>query len=462
MQNQSEQGILKSINPYNGELLAEFSFFSPEQIYSKIEQASQAQVSWKKLSVWQRTSHLILLADLMDSKKSELATLISSEMGKPIKEAIAEIEKCVNTTKYYASHGEAMLQAMRIDLGNGTASIQFEPLGLVLGIFPWNYPFWQVLRFAIPALCAGNALVYKHAENVPQCALAIEKLFKEIGLPEGLVSNIFCEISFIEAVIAHKSIKAVSLTGSENAGRSVAALAGKYLKKAVLELGGSDPFIVLADADIEKAAEAGVASRFQNTGQSCVAAKRFIIHEAVFDDFTKAFAQKMYQLHSGNPLDVSCDLGVLARPDLKSKLEAQVMQSVNQGATILYGGTVSESTFFEPAILYNIKKGMPAYHEELFGPVAAFFKIANAEEAIALANDTDFGLGASVWSNNPEVQQYFASALDCGMVFINALTKSSPELPFGGTKNSGIGRELSEFGLREFVNIKTIVHHDHH
>lgn len=442
----------QSLNPYNSELLAQFPFEEDALIQSKIEQAETVFQSWKNQSFAERGKLFHQLANRLREEKEELGRLITLEMGKPIRESVAEIEKCALTADYYADHAVSMLQTVHVEAGS-KAEIQFRPLGVIFGIFPWNYPVWQVLRFAIPTLMAGNTAVFKHAENTPQCALAIVRLMDEAGFPKGILNHLFASIDQVEDIISHPHIHAVTLTGSERAGRSVAALAGKHLKKVVLELGGSDPFIVMPNAELKKAAKIGVLARYQNSGQSCIAAKRFLIHESVYDDFLGHFKEELVKLVPGDPLDPATTLGVLARKDLSEQLEKQLSHSTSSGAK-LKGGQRVGATGFAPGYLEDVPENAAAYSEELFGPVAGLYRFQNEAEAIALANTTNFGLGASVWTADEEQFRRMAKEIESGMVYWNSMVKSTPELPFGGTKNSGIGRELSLFGIHEFTNIQ--------
>lgn len=445
----------QTINPYTSEKLAQFPYDTSVQIQHKISLAEDCFTDWKRLSFNNRGVYFLRLAELLENKKEELSRLISLEMGKPLRESISEIEKTARTALYYAQHAELLLANVSMKASQ-KAEVHFRPLGVIFGIFPWNYPVWQVLRFVIPTLMAGNTAVFKHAENTPQCALAIVQLFKEAGFPVGAIDHLFVRHEDVEQVISNPFIHAVTFTGSEMAGRSVATLSGKHLKKVVLELGGSDPFIVFPDASIEDAAKSGVLARYQNTGQSCIAAKRFIIHDQVYDQFLEAFISEINNLHAGDPLVPGTTLGVLARPDLSEKLTRQVQDTVHAGARLLFGGQASGATGFIPGILENIPKESPAYQEELFGPVAGMFRVKNQSEALFIANATNFGLGASVWTKDEEKFRSLATEIESGMVYWNSMVRSTPELPFGGVKNSGIGRELSEFGIHEFTNIQLL------
>lgn len=445
----------QTLDPFTQEVHQTFPYDSNTSISAKIEQAEKCFTDWRILSFAERGAYFERLADLLIAKKESIGELVSLEMGKPIKESIAEIEKSALTAKYYAKSAEEMLQPKAMS-SKQKAEVHFRPLGVIFGIFPWNYPIWQALRFAIPTLMAGNTAVFKHAENTPQCAQKIEDLFIEAGFPLGAIQHLYAKIEQVEEIIANPYVHAVTLTGSERAGRSVAALAGKYLKKVVLELGGSDPFIVMPDADIRAAAKIGVNSRYQNTGQSCIAAKRFLVHTDVYEPFLTAFEEELDKLQAGDPKEANTTLGVLAREDLSEKLAEQIEATCAAGARLRRGGKRIGKTGFEPGILENIPKNSVAYREELFGPVASFYCFEQEDEAITLANATNFGLGASVWTKNEAQYRRMAAEIESGMVYWNSMVKSTPELPFGGTKNSGIGRELSIFGIHEFTNIQLL------
>ncbi len=382
--------------------------------------------------------------------------MITLEMGKILRESIAEIEKCAWLCDHYAQHGPEMLESESAPSDGTVSYIRFEPLGVIYAIMPWNFPFWQVLRFAVPTILAGNAVVLKHAPNVLGCARGIERLFKEAGFPDALFSNLFIPVDLSDTVIAHPLVCGVTLTGSQRAGKAVAAQAGKHLKKTVLELGGSDPYIVLADADFQPACKTALNSRMMNTGQVCIAAKRFIVEKKIFDRFTEELKFQLGHLKLGDPLDEKVDIGPMARPDLVETIDQQVKKSLEMGATLVTGGKVINDRFYAPTLLTGVKKGMPVYDEETFGPVSVIIPAEDAEDAIRIANDTTFGLGASLWTGNLELAEKMAEEIEAGAVFINGMTKSDPRLPFGGTKMSGYGRELSHFGMREFVNIKTV------
>ena len=397
-------------------------------------------------------------AALLRERQHELAHLMALEMGKPVTDGRAEVLKCANCCDYYAEHAEGFLADEIIKTDAARSFISYQPLGVVLAVMPWNFPFWQVVRFAAPALMAGNVGLLKHASNVPQCALALEKIFHDAGLPPACFRTLLIGSDLVEKLIADDRLKAVTLTGSEGAGSAVAATAGQHIKKTVLELGGSDPFIVLADADVAAAAKTAAQSRMINSGQSCIAAKRFIVEKPVLREFIRQLKTHLLALQTGDPLDEATQYGPMARPDLADELTQQVNDSVSQGAKVeLFGGQARPGTaLFRPMILSNIKPGQRAYEEELFGPVALVFEAKNADDAVRLANDSRFGLGAAVWTMNPEKGEAMARQIESGAVFVNGIVKSMPELPFGGVKKSGYGRELSYLGIREFVNQKSI------
>lgn len=447
----------RSINPWNGEILQEYPSTTPEAVEKALALAEHCFDSWRSQSSLEKSYLFRQLAQLLRARKEELARLISLEVGKVISESRGEIEKCALVCEFYAERVDEFLAPESIILPDQTkAKVIFQASGIILAIMPWNFPFWQVFRFAVPTLIAGNVGVLKHASNVPQCALAIQRLFKEAGFPPGCFQSLLLDGPSATALLDDPRIKGVSLTGSEKAGATVAAAAGKNLKKSLLELGGSDPFIVLADADLPLAASTAVKARMVNFGQSCIAAKRFIIEEPVYDAFVELFIQELKKLRPGNPLDEQASYACMARPDLAAELYQQVHETVALGARILAGGKAPEpgSTRFEPTVLENIPEGSPAFSEELFGPVASLFKVASFQEAIALANATEYGLGASIWTTNPRAD--FAVYIESGVVFLNAQVASHPMLPFGGIKKSGYGRELSKQGILEFVNLKTI------
>jgi succinate-semialdehyde dehydrogenase/glutarate-semialdehyde dehydrogenase len=451
---------IATINPATGETVRTFAALTPAEIEDRLERARKAAQRQRRTSFAERAAAMRRAADLLDSERSRWAELMTLEMGKPIAAAEAEAEKCAWACRYYADHAERFLSKIRVVTEpNQRAEVRFEPLGVVLAIMPWNFPFWQAIRFAAPALMAGNVGLLKHASNVPQCALALEEIFQRAGIGEDAFQTLLIGSSAVEGILRDPRVAAATLTGSEGAGRSVARIAGDEIKKTVLELGGSDPFIVMPSADLESAVSTAVRARAINNGQSCIAAKRFIVHRDIADEFTRRFVQRMESLRVGDPMDRSTDIGPLASADIRSDLVRQVEESVRMGARILTGGCVPEGKgfYFPPTVLTDVPPGSPAYREELFGPVAAIFSVADTSEAIALANDTTFGLGAAAWTNDAAEAERFATELEAGQVFINGMVASDPRLPFGGVKRSGYGRELAEFGIREFVNVKTVV-----
>ncbi|WP_035456398.1 NAD-dependent succinate-semialdehyde dehydrogenase [Algoriphagus terrigena] len=450
---------IQSINPWTGKVVKEYNPLTEEEITAKTQRAATAFESWKTTPISERAALMKKAGEVLRKNKEEYARLITVEMGKIIRESRAEIEKCASVCDYYAENAAQFLSPEEISLTDGKkAKVLHQPLGVVLAVMPWNFPFWQVFRFAAPTLMAGNTGILKHASNVPQCSLAIESVFRDAGFPEGVFQSFLIDSKATLALLEQDEVKAVSLTGSEKAGAAVAAAAGKNIKKSLLELGGSDPFIVLADADIEKAAETAVKGRMINFGQSCIAAKRFIVEEAVFEYFLALFKEKMNVLKMADPLDESSDYACMARPDLAAELYSQVKKSVDMGAKVLLGGHPPEegSAGFVPTILTDIPTDSPAFSEELFGPVATVFKVKNAQEAIQLANATEFGLGASLWTEDLEKGETLAAQIDSGAVFLNAMVASQPGLPFGGIKKSGFGRELGREGILEFVNTKSV------
>jgi len=397
-------------------------------------------------------------ADILESEKRQLGTIMTTEMGKPLKAAIAEAEKCALVCRYYAENAQKHLADQLVETTASKSYVRFQPLGPVLAVMPWNFPFWQVFRFAAPALMAGNVGLLKHASNVPQCALAIEDVFRRAGFPEGTFQTLLIGSEAVEAILIDTRVVAATLTGSEPAGRSVAAASGKQIKKTVLELGGSDPFIVMPTANLDKAVETAVKARTINNGQSCIAAKRFIIAKDIYDEFSEKFVQDMQALKIGDPMEETTDIGPLATPQILNDLAEQVQKAIDSGARVLTGGHRPDrpGNFYEPTVLDNIDLSTPVSCEEIFGPVAMLFRADNLDEAISIANATSFGLGSAAWTNDTSEQSRFIDELDAGSVFINGMVASDPRLPFGGIKNSGYGRELAEFGIREFVNIKTV------
>src|SRR5688572_4164342 len=449
---------IQSLNPATGKVVKTFSAHTPAEIETYLQNGEKAFQEWQKTTFRSRAELMRRAEGELSGNTEKYAQLITLEMGKPIKEARAEVKKCALACEYYAAHAKTFLADEEIKTAATRSYIAYDPLGIVLAIMPWNFPFWQVFRFAAPALMAGNAGILKHASNVPQCALAIEEIFRKAGFPEGLFQTVLLESDGVDPIIKDDRVKAVTLTGSEGAGAHVASVAGKEIKKTVLELGGSDAFVVLQDADLDKAAETAARSRMINTGQSCISAKRFIVEKPVAEEFISRMKAAMEDLKTGNPETEEVDYGPLARVDLAKSLMEQVQKSVEKGAEIVLDGGHQdpETAYFKPMILKNVKPGMPAYDEELFGPVAAIMIAENADAAIKLANDSRFGLGGSIWTQDNRKGQELARKMESGAVFINALVASSPEMPFGGIKKSGYGRELSYIGIREFVNQKSI------
>jgi succinate-semialdehyde dehydrogenase / glutarate-semialdehyde dehydrogenase len=423
---------------------------------STLEIAKTTQKTWQEISISERVKHLKNLQTILLKNKETYARLITTEMHKPITQAIAEVEKCALLCDYYLKNAESFLEPKKIKTENTESYVSYEPLGVILGVMPWNFPFWQVFRFAVPTITAGNTVVVKHASNVPKCATVIQTIFEEAGFPKGCYQNLPISSNKVVEVISNPIIKAVSLTGSEQAGIAVATEAGKHLKKCVLELGGNNAFIILEDANLEKAVATAVNARMQNAGQSCIAAKRFLVHESIHDNFVVQLKAAVEKLKSGDPLDNDTQIGSLARVDLAKELEIQVGKSIEMGAKLLLGGNRNEA-FFEPTILSQVTPKMPVFKEETFGPVAAITSFKTVDEAISLSNQSDFGLGVSIFTRNIEYIKTKISAFNEGAVFINEMVKSDPRLPFGGIKKSGYGRELAEDGIKEFVNIKTVV-----
>ncbi len=447
-----------SINPATGIIIREYREYPASEVSAIVGQVQSAWLSWKETSFDYRSSLLIKAAKILRHKKEEYAQLMTMEMGKLIRESMAEIEKCAWLCDFYADRGAEMLKDEVIETDAIRSFVTFQPMGPILAVMPWNFPFWQVIRFAAPALMAGNAAVLKHASNVPGCALAIEQIFNEAGFPANLFRTLMIPASGVSGVISQPSIVAATLTGSEAAGSQVAALAGKYLKKTVLELGGADPFIVLDDADLDNAIKTAVTARMINQGQSCIAAKRFIVMDSVEQQFVSGLKSSFESLRIGDPMDPETQVGPMARPDLVDEIEQQVTRSVESGAKLVTGGHRPDrhGCYFEPTILSDVQKGMPVYSQETFGPVASVITVYSEEEAIRVANDSDFGLGGCVWTRNLKKGEEIARKVASGAIFINGMTKSDPRLPFGGIKKSGYGRELGSYGIREFVNIKTI------
>jgi succinate-semialdehyde dehydrogenase/glutarate-semialdehyde dehydrogenase len=454
---------LVSINPANGALLRTFAPIGDETVQEKVARARSAFEDYAQVPLAHRELWMNKLAGLLDSERDELAALITAEMGKPISQSRAEAAKCALGCRYYAANAARILAPEYIDVGSSQAGreayVRWDPLGVILAIMPWNFPLWQVFRFLAPALMAGNAGLLKHASNVPQCALAIESLVRRAGFPRGLFQTLLIETSQVEHLLADERIAAVTLTGSETAGRAVAAQAGWFLKKSVLELGGSDPFIVMPSADLDASVAAAARARAINSGQSCICAKRILVADEIYDDFEPRFVEAMDALKVGDPMREETEVGPLANDAQAVELDAQVQAAIKAGARVLTGGArmVGKGNYYEPTVLADVPRDCDVYRQELFGPVAMIFRVRDMEDAIRFANDTPFGLAASVWTSSGAEQRRFAEALDCGAVFFNEIVASDPRLPFGGVKRSGYGRELSAAGMREFLNAKTVV-----
>jgi succinate-semialdehyde dehydrogenase/glutarate-semialdehyde dehydrogenase len=451
------QSIL-SINPANGEVLRGFDEASDQQVEQTLANAEAAFQGWRRTPFSERSRKMADVGAVLRRQRDDYARLITLEMGKPIAQSEAEIDKCAWNCDYYAENAERFLADEPMPSNARESYVEFPPLGTVLAIMPWNFPFWQLFRFAAPALMAGNTAILKHASNVPQCALAIEEVFREAGFPDGIFRNLLLSGARTGRVLEDSRIKAVTLTGSDATGSKIAEQSGRLLKKTVLELGGSDPFIVLHDADVEHAAAVASKARFQNSGQSCIAAKRFIIEAPVFDAFVERFTAEVKKLKVGDPSDRSVDVGPLAREDLVDGLQRQVDDSIKEGARALTGARRrgGRGFFYEPTVLSSIKPNMRVFREETFGTVAAVIKAGDEADAIKLANDTPFGLGANLWTRDLDRARRLAPEIEAGMVFINGMVASDPRLPFGGVKRSGFGRELSHYGIKEFVNVQTV------
>jgi succinate-semialdehyde dehydrogenase/glutarate-semialdehyde dehydrogenase len=446
---------MQSINPYTGEVIETFSDFSDQQVKAAIDQAHETFHAWQKTTPGHRSLLMNKVAALLRENIDEYSRTITLEMGKPITESGKEVEKCAWVCEYYAAEAAGFLSPEHILTDAGSSYVSYEPLGIILGIMPWNFPFWQVFRFAVPTLMAGNTVLLKHASNVQGCARHIENIFLQAGFDPGTFQNMAITSDRMQPVIAHPLVRAVSLTGSAFAGRQVAENAGVHIKKTVLELGGSNAFIVLDDADLEKAVEVGILARMQNAGQSCIAAKRFILHEKIADQFTGMFLNRMKRIKSGDPLDPNTEIGPLASVQQAETVRKQVEASVKMGARIIAGG-IQDKAFFTPTLLLDVHPGMPVFDEEVFGPVTPIIVVKSSEEAIRLANLSDYGLGVSVFTGNVEKVNAMIREFEDGAVFVNSMVKSDPRLPFGGTKQSGYGRELAINGIREFVNVKTV------
>jgi succinate-semialdehyde dehydrogenase/glutarate-semialdehyde dehydrogenase len=449
---------IDSINPATGAVLKHFEPASPDEVERKLEAAAAAFRSWRETPFPERTSRMKRAAEVLETHKARWGELMTLEMGKPIGAAVAEAEKCAWVCRYYAENAPAFLADEPATSDGSSAFVRYQPLGPVLAIMPWNFPFWQVFRFAAPALMAGDVGLLKHASNVPQCALAIEEIFRTAGFPDGTFQTLLVSSTRVSSLIEDPRIAAATLTGSEAAGASVGRAAGGQIKKVVLELGGSDPFLVMPSADLEAAASTAVKARTINNGQSCIAAKRFLVHAAIAPEFEKRFVEKMAALKIGDPIDPATDIGPLATPAIRAEVDEQVKATVAAGAKLLLGGKPIDrpGNFYAPTVLGDVPAGSPGADEEIFGPVASLFRFSSLDEGITMANRTRFGLGASAWTKDPAERDRLVSGIEAGAVFINGMVKSDPRLPFGGIKHSGFGRELSAHGIREFVNVKTV------
>jgi succinate-semialdehyde dehydrogenase/glutarate-semialdehyde dehydrogenase len=449
---------MKSINPATGEVLATFEALNEAGIEQRVARAVSAFRAWKQTSFDERSRLMVRAAEILEADSAKLGRTITLEMGRPLQAGVDEIHKCARGCRFYAENAARFLGDEEVQTEAAKSYVRYEPVGVVLAIMPWNFPFWQVFRFAAPALMAANVALLKHASNVPQSALAIEDIFTRAGFPAGTFQTLLIGSSQVPRLIEDERIGAVTLTGSEAAGRDVAGRAGRMIKKTVLELGGSDPFIVMPSADLDRAVATAVKARTVNNGQSCIAAKRFIVADAIADEFLNRFAAAMSALKVGDPLEPGTEIGPLATPAIAEELEAQVRASVDAGARLVTGGgrLPRPGNFFAPTVLTDIPRDAPAYSEELFGPVASVFRARDADEALRIANDSTFGLGSSVWTNDASERARFIAGLEAGQVFVNAMVASDPRVPFGGVKNSGYGRELSVHGIREFVNAKTV------
>ncbi len=451
---------IATVNPTTGETLKTFDPYDEAEVERRLALADRAFRSFRRMGLDERSTLVNALADLLDEDRSSLAETMTLEMGKPVVQARNEVTKCAAGLRYYAEHAAAMLadEPVTTTAAKHGSYVKYQPIGPVLAVMPWNFPLWQVIRFAAPTFMAGNVALLKHASNVPQTALYLEDAALRAGFPDGVFQTLLVGSDRVQAILEDDRVKAATLTGSEGAGRSVAAIAGRAIKKTVLELGGADPFIVMPSADLERAVEVGLWARIQNNGQSCIAAKRFIIHEAIADEYEDRYGEAMSKLVVGDPLDEATQIGPLATPQGRDEVNEQVADALSKGAKALCGGGAAEGPgwFVQPTALSEITPEMRVYRDEVFGPVTSFFRVANIDEAIAMANDTDFGLGSNAWTEDPAEQVRFANDLEAGMVFINSFTISYFDLPFGGVKRSGYGRELTHHGIREFTNVKTV------
>jgi succinate-semialdehyde dehydrogenase/glutarate-semialdehyde dehydrogenase len=449
---------IATVNPVTGKIIKTFAPLTEAEIEAKLTLAESAFKGYRQISLTNKSTWLNRTADILEENQVKYAEIMTLEMGKTIKSAIAEVQKCALVCRFYAENAPQFLADTVINSDASKSYVSYQPLGIILAVMPWNFPFWQVFRFVAPALMAGNVGLLKHASNVPQSALAIEEVISKAGFPEGVFQTLLIGASQVQSLVEDDRVKAATLTGSEAAGSSLASVCGKNLKKTVLELGGSDPFIVLDSANIDQAVNTAVTARMLNNGQSCIAAKRFILHEAIADEFTDKLTTKFQNLTIGDPMSENTDIGPLATPDILEELDKQVQETINKGAKLLIGGKkiAGEGNFYQPTILTEIPENSPGYRDEFFGPVALLFTVKNIDEAINLANDSPFGLGASAWTNKPEEGDRLIKEIEAGAVFINGMVKSDPRLPFGGIKRSGYGRELGQEGIREFVNLKTV------
>jgi succinate-semialdehyde dehydrogenase / glutarate-semialdehyde dehydrogenase len=449
---------IQSVNPATGEIVRRFEPHSDLEVERRLQAAADAYVEYRETSIAERSRLMLRLAELLESEKAQHAHTITLEMGKPIHAAVQEAEKCAAGCRFYAENAERFLADETIATDASSSFVRYQPLGPILAIMPWNFPFWQLFRVAAPALMAGNVALLKHASNVPQCALAIESVIRRAGFPENVFHTLLVGSDGVERLIADRRVRAVTLTGSVAAGSSVGASAGKQIKKTVLELGGSDPFIVMPSANLARAVATAVQARTINNGQSCIAAKRFIVHDKIADEFEHRFVERMAALKVGDPFDKSTDIGPLATEEVRNCLAEQVQKTISMGARVLLGGKAVDGKgyYFSPTVLADIPSGSPAAEEELFGPVASIFRARDVQHAIEIANSTQFGLGASAWTNETAERNELIERLEAGSVFINAMVASDPRLPFGGIKNSGYGRELSRHGMLEFLNLKTV------
>ena len=451
---------ISSTNPYDEKIIKQYESCYPKQVKEIIQDAEHAFLQWKEVSIKSRAKYMNKVAELLIKRKKPLALLMAEEMGKPITAGVAEIEKCARVCRYYAKHAASFLKNKRIETEAQKSYVTYHPLGAILAVMPWNFPFWQVMRFAAPTLMAGNTAILKHASNVPGCALAIEEIFMEAGLPKGVFTALLISSKEVKKVIKNKAVKAISLTGSGPAGKAVASLAAKHLKKSLLELGGNDAYLILADADLKLAAKKSVESRMVNAGQSCIGAKRIIVDASVYKPFLQLVKTELKKYKVGDPRKKETKIGPMARVDLRDEVHQQVTESVAKGAKLELGGKIPKrkGAFYPITVLTQVEKGMPAYDDEIFGPVVSILKVDSTEEAIRVANDSDFGLGAAIFSKDiQQAEQIAASQLQAGTVAINDFVRSDPRLPFGGVKQSGFGRELSKEGIMEFVNVKSVV-----